>query len=64
MDKMQRLLCSGAVWCQDASVYWILCNLTQGQIDECVNSSYDEDSGLRTITVDTRGYEAGELVLS
>ena len=45
---------AGATICFDASVCWLLYNLTQRQIDECVEIQHDEDSGLRTITVDTR----------
>ena len=54
---------AGAIHCLDAHVCWILCNLSQEQIDEGVNSQYDEDSGLRLITLDAREFEVEEVVL-
>ena len=54
---------SGARRCDDERICYLLWMLTQGQIDQCVEFQHDEDSSLRIITVDTRGYEAEESVL-
>jgi hypothetical protein len=45
----------GAIPCIDEQVCWVLFNLTQEQIDECVEIKHDKESGLRLITIDSRG---------